>query len=126
MRILIVDDSAQMRRALRSLVGDLADETFEACDGAGALEACRACRPDWVLMDVRMKRMDGISATRLLKSDFPETNVLIMPSFDDPGVREAAADAGACAFVLKDDLLALRRLLSAPAVSRAPPREEGT
>lgn len=112
MRILIVDDSEQMRRAIRSLVGDLADETFEACDGAGALEACRARRPDWVVMDVRMAGLDGIRATRLLKSDFPETNVLIMTSFDDPGVREAAAAAGACAFVLKDDLLALRRVLS--------------
>ena len=103
-----------MRRAIKGLVGDLVEETFEACDGAEALEACRACRPDWVLMDVRMKGMDGISATRLLKSAFPETMVLIMTSFDDPGVREAASAAGACAFVPKDDLLALRRILSAP------------
>jgi DNA-binding NarL/FixJ family response regulator len=103
-------------------VGDLADETFEAFDGAGALEACRACRPDWVLMDVRMAGLDGISATRLLKAAAPETNVLIMTSFDDPGVREAAAAAGACAFVLKDDLLALRRVLSGRPESGEPPR----
>ena len=114
MKILIVDDSAEMRRAIKGLVGDLVEETFEACDGAEVLEACRACRPDWVLMDVRMEGMDGISATRLLKSAFPETMVLIMTSFDDPGVREAASAAGACAFVPKDDLLALRRILSAP------------
>ncbi len=114
MKVLIVDDCEQMRRAIRSLLGDLADETFEACDGAGALEACRASRPDWVLMDVRMAGLDGISATRLLKSDFPETNVLVMTSYDDPGVRAAAVAAGACAFVLKDDLLALRSVLSAP------------
>ena len=113
MKVLIVDDSEQMRRAIRNLVGDLVEEAFEACDGAEALEACRACRPDWVLMDVRMKGMDGISATRLLKSSFPEMNVLIMTSFDDPCVREAATAAGACAFVPKDDLLALRRILSA-------------
>ena len=120
MKILIVDDSEQMRRAIRSLVGDLCEAAFEACDGAGALEACRACRPDWVLMDVRMVGMDGISATRLLKAAFPETNVLIMTSYDDPGVREAAAAAGAYAFVLKDDLLALRRLLSAGSESGEP------
>ena len=117
MRILIVDDSEQMRRTIRSLVGDLADETFEACDGEGALAACRAFRPDWVLMDVRMEGLDGIRATRLLKSALPETNVLVMTSYDDPGVREAAAAAGACAFVLKDDLLALRRVLSPPRAS---------
>ena len=113
MRILIVDDSEQMRRTIRSLLSDLADETFEACDGNGALEACRACKPDWVLMDVRMEGLDGIRATRLLKSALPETNVLVMTSYDDPGVREAAAAAGACAFVQKDDLLALRAVLSA-------------
>ncbi len=113
MKVLIVDDCEQMRRAIRSLVGDLVEEAFEARDGAEALAACRACRPEWVFMDVRMGLMDGISATRLLKSDFPETNVLVMTSYDDPGVRAAAAAAGACAFVLKDDLLALRSVLSA-------------
>jgi two-component system, NarL family, response regulator LiaR len=113
MRILIVDDSEQMRRTIRGVVGDLVEEAFEAGDGAGVLEACRVCRPDWVLMDVRMEGLDGISATRLLKSAFPETNVLVMTSFDDPGVRDAAEAAGARAFVLKDDLLALRRILSA-------------
>jgi CheY-like chemotaxis protein len=97
---------------IRNLLDDLVDETFEACDGAEALEACQACRPDWVLMDVRMVGMDGISATRLLRSAFPETSVLIMTSYDDPGVREAAAASGACAFVPKNDLLALRRILS--------------
>ena len=122
MRILIVDDSEQMRRTIRSLLGDLVEEAFEACDGAEALARVRACRPDWVLMDVRMKGMDGIRATRLLKSDFPGTNVLIMTSFDDPSVREAAAAAGACAFVLKDDLLALRGVLSARPAPGEPPR----
>ena len=113
MRILIVDDSSEMRRTIRCLLGDLADDAFEAGDGSEALDACRACRPDWVLMDVRMAGLDGISATRLVRSAFPETKVLIMTSFDDPGVRAAAAAAGASAFVLKDDLLALRRILSA-------------
>lgn len=114
MRILIVDDSEQMRRTVRSLLGDLVEEAFEASDGSEVLAACRACLPDWVLMDVRMEGLDGISATRELKSSFPETNVLVMTSFDDPVVRDAAEAAGACAFVLKDDLLALRRILSAP------------
>lgn len=112
MRILIVDDSVQMRRTIKSLLRDLVEEAFEAGDGSEALDACRAYLPDWVLMDVRMAGLDGIRATRELKAFFPETNVLIMTSFDDPGVREAARAAGACAFVLKDDLLALRRILS--------------
>ena len=123
MRVLIVDDSKQMRRTIRSLVGDLFEEAFEARDGAEALARMSACRPDWVLMDVRMAGLDGISATRLLKADFPETKVLIMTSYDDPEVREAAAAAGACAFLPKDDLLALRRVLSARPGPHDPPRE---
>jgi DNA-binding NarL/FixJ family response regulator len=114
LRVLIVDDSEQMRRTIKSLLCDLVEEVCEASDGSEALAACRACLPDWVLMDVRMAGQDGISATRELKSSFPDTKVLVMTSFDDPGVCEAAAAAGACAFVLKDDLLALRRILSAP------------
>src|SRR5438270_11917641 len=113
MRILIVDDSEQMRRTIRSLLGDLVEEAFEACDGAEALARVRACRPDWVLMDVRMKGMDGIRATRLLKSDFPGTNVLIMTSFDDPGAHKVTAAAGASAVVLNDDLLAIPCVRSA-------------
>ena len=120
MRVLIVDDCAQLRRAVRSLLCDLVEEAYEACDGAEALDACRGRRPEWVLIDVRMPGMDGISATRLLKAAFPETNVLVMTNFDDPGLREAAAAAGASAFVLKDDLLALRRVLAAR--SGGPPR----
>lgn len=114
MRVLIVDDSGQVRRTIRSLLRDLVEEAFEARDGAEALDACRACRPDWVLMDVRMAGLDGVRATRELKAAFPETNVLLMTGFDGPGLREAAEAAGARAFVLKDDLLALRRILSAP------------
>lgn len=113
MKILIVDDSEQMRRTIKSLLSDLVEEAFEAGDGSEVLAACRACSPDWVLMDVRMAGLDGLSATRELRSSFPGTNVLVMTSFDDPGVRDAAEAAGACAFVLKDDLLALRRILSA-------------
>jgi CheY-like chemotaxis protein len=113
MRILIVDDNEQMRRTIRCLLSDLADETFEARDGNDALAACRACRPDWVLMDVRMEGLDGIQTTRLLKSALPETSVLVMTSYDDPDIRAAAAAAGACAFVQKDNLLSLREVLSA-------------
>jgi CheY-like chemotaxis protein len=112
MRLLIVDDSAQMRRAVRSLLSDLVEEVYEARDGKEALATWRAYRPEWVLMDVRMRGMDGISATRLLKTSFPEAKVFIITSYDDPGLREAAAAAGAFAFVLKDNLLALRRILS--------------
>jgi DNA-binding NarL/FixJ family response regulator len=113
MKILIVDDSEPVRRTIRSFVSDLAEELCEAADGAEAIVACRERRPDWVLMDIQMGGMNGIAATRHLKAAFPETNVMIVTSFDDACLREAATEAGASAYVTKDDLFEVRRILMA-------------
>jgi CheY-like chemotaxis protein len=111
MVLLIVEDNARMRRVMRSCVGDLAESVHECGDGAEALAAYDACRPDWVLMDVRMKRLDGISATRRIKAAHPEANVVIVSNYDDAETREAARVAGASHYVAKEDLLAVRRIL---------------
>ena len=111
MKILIVDDSEQVRRTIRAFVSDLAEELCEAADGVEAIVACRTRRPDWVLMDIQMGGMNGITATRHVKAAFPETRVMIVTSFDDPHLREAATQAGASAYVTKDDLFEVRRIL---------------
>ena len=94
MKILIVDDSESVRRTIRAFVSDLAEDLCEAADGVEAIAACRDRRPDWVLMDIQMGDMNGITATRHLKAAFPETRVMIVTSFDDPHLREAATQAG--------------------------------
>ena len=111
MKILIVDDSESVRRTIRAFVSDLAEDLCEAADGVEAIAACRDRRPDWVLMDIQMGDMNGITATRHLKAAFPETRVMIVTSFDDPHLREAATQAGASAYVTKDDLFEVRRIL---------------
>ena len=108
MRVLIVDDNREMRRTIRSCVCEPADEAFEASDGAEVLEAYRAHRPDWVLMDMRMPHVDGLAATRELKAVFPEARVLIVTNYDDGSLRSSALDAGACGYVLKEKLRDLR------------------
>lgn len=111
MVILVVDDHAEMRRTIRSVVADLAWMVYECAGGAEALDACRAYRPDWVLMDIRMEGMDGLAATRAIARACPGVRVCIVTSYDDRRLREEAARAGACGYVLKDQLLTLRTIL---------------
>lgn len=112
MRLLVVEDNAAMRQMIRKLVGDLTDSITECSDGSEALAAYRACRPEWVLMDLRMKEMDGLAATRQIIADFPEARIVIVTDLDDNGLRTAARRAGACAYVVKENLLELRQLLA--------------
>ena len=110
--MLIVEDNQRMRQLLRRLVNDLADEVIECSDACDALAAYAASQPDWVLMDVVMPGMDGITATRHIKAAFPKANVVIITDYGDAQLRAAARAAGACGYVLKEDLLALRAILS--------------
>jgi CheY-like chemotaxis protein len=111
MKILIVDDSESVRRTIRAFVSDLAEELCEAADGVEAIVACREHQPDWVLMDYQMGDMNGITATRHVKAALPETRVMIVTSFDDVHLREAATEAGASAYVNKNNLLEVRQIL---------------
>ena len=112
MILLIVDDNQQMRRLIRSVVGDMAEAITECCDGSLALAAYAETLPDWVLMDIRMPQVDGITATRQLKSNYPEAHVCIVTDYEDRELREAARDAGAEGYVVKEDLLRLRQVLA--------------
>lgn len=111
MKLLIVDDYAAMRRMIRRVVNDLASDVEECGDGSEALAAYTRSRPDWVLMDIEMSRMDGIAATREILKAFPAAKVVIVSKHDDEQIREAAQEAGACGYVLKDNLIAIRELL---------------
>lgn len=111
MRLLIVDDHAQMRRTIRSILADHADEVLEAEDGDQAVDAFGAFRPDWTIMDLQMPGVGGLEATRrILKMD-PAAQVVIVTENDEPQLKGSAEDAGAVAFVTKDRLLDLHRLL---------------
>ena len=110
--ILIVEDNPQMRRTLCALIGDLASTFYECSDGDAALAAYQRYHPDWVLMDLKMARVDGLTATAALCAADPAARVLIVTSYYDPALREAARQAGACGFVPKENLLELRTLIS--------------
>lgn len=103
-RVILVDDQPLVRAGLRMILGpeDGFDVIAECADGAAALAAVAARRPDLVLMDVRMKGMDGVEATRRLRAAPGSPPVLILTTFDDDDVLSAALRAGASGFLLKD------------------------
>jgi CheY-like chemotaxis protein len=110
--ILLVEDSMAMRRTIKSSLRTLEADFVEIDDGADALAAYTDHHPDWVLMDLQMKEVDGLVATSQIRAVYPDARIVIVTNFDDVQLREAAREAGACEYVLKDDLLALRGIIS--------------
>ena len=103
-RVVIVDDEQLVRMALRLIIDGEPDLTVvaEAADGNAALTVVDEHRPDVVLMDVRMPRRDGLSATRELLTRRPAPHVLMLTTFDSDDLVLGALRAGALGFVLKD------------------------
>lgn len=114
MKIMIVDDHAEIRRLLRSLLEELASEFTECADGAQAVAEFARQRPDWTIMDIAMKGMDGLEATRLIQKQFADSRIVMLTQHDTPQMRAAALEAGACAFISKDNLRQLATILRNP------------
>ena len=111
LKLLIVEDSASVRRLIKSMVAGLAVEITECSDGAEALAAYTCHRPDFVLMDIQTGLVDGITATARIRAADPAARIIMVTDYDQPDLREAAAKAGACAYVVKENLLELVPLL---------------
>lgn len=103
-RILIADDQPMIRKALAALLDGEPDLTVVAgvADGAEALRAVRAYRPDVVLMDLKMPIVDGVAATRQILAELPRTRVISLTTFDHDELVFEAIMAGASAYLLKD------------------------
>jgi DNA-binding NarL/FixJ family response regulator len=113
MNVLIVDDNPAMRGLIKGFIREFAQEIFECADGCEVLDAYRAHLPDWVLMDVEMPKVDGFTATRNLIRKIPAARVVIVTRYDDDELRKEASLAGACGYVLKEDLTALQSVFLA-------------
>jgi DNA-binding NarL/FixJ family response regulator len=103
-RVLLVDDQPLVREGLRRILEPQDGITVvgECEDGDEVVEAVARCRPDVVVMDVRMRRVDGAEATRRLRTDATAPPVLVLTTFDDDDTVAAALGAGAAGFILKD------------------------
>jgi CheY-like chemotaxis protein len=110
--ILIVEDNAAVRHLLCRAVAPVASSIWECADGDTALGVYVNCRPDVVLMDVRMPRIDGLTAMKQIRQFDPAARVVIVTAYDDGALRSAAQEAGSCAYVLKENLLDLAQIVS--------------
>lgn len=119
-RVLIVDDSPDFRKVLKHLLQKEEDVTLvgEAQDGEEAFVLAEQLRPQVILMDIDMPRLNGLEATRQIKSRRPEAKIVIVGIHDEEAYRRAALECGANGFVLKKSLL--RELPSAIAAAAEP------
>jgi two-component system, NarL family, response regulator LiaR len=119
-RLLIADDYDIVRQGVRAFLGDAPDLVVvgEARDGAEALRLARRLRPEVIVMDLRMPELDGLSATRILQQEVPESRVVVFTASSDVAVSEVLR-AGAVGFVCKDERLEdLERAIRAAAVGQ--------
>ena len=103
-RVLVVDDHPVVRSGLIGMlaVTDDIEVVGEAGDGEEALALVESTRPDVVLMDLRMPRRDGVSATGAIVSGYPATKVLVLTTYDTDTDILHAVEAGAAGYLLKD------------------------
>jgi two-component system NarL family response regulator len=115
-RILLVDDHELMREGLRSILEreEGVEIAGECSSGRDAVTLARKLEPDVVVMDVGMKDLNGIDATRQIRSELPKVEVIALSSHSDTRYVSAMLEAGACGYVLKANAYAdLRRALQA-------------
>lgn len=110
--VLIADDNDDVRRMIRSLIEGIDTDVIEAADGGSAIEAFERQRPDWVLMDVNMNPVDGLTAMRRILEKHPDARIIIVSQHQDARTRDTAIAMGAHAFVGKSDLMQLQELLT--------------
>ena len=103
LRILLADDHVTVREGVKMIINAQTDMEVvaEAADGRGAVAEAEAVRPDVVVMDVSMPRVNGLKATEMLKECCPEVKVLALTRHQDDGYLQQLLRAGAAGYVLK-------------------------
>jgi DNA-binding NarL/FixJ family response regulator len=106
-RVLVADDHPIVRAGLATVVSQQLELELvgEAADGAEAVTIVRERRPDVVLMDLRMPRMDGVTAIRAIRAEFPDVRVLALTTYEGDVDIHRALEAGARGYLTKDMLL---------------------
>jgi CheY-like chemotaxis protein len=109
--ILIAEDNAEVRRMIRRLIQDIDASIVECSNGGDAIDAYESNHPDFVLMDINMQPIDGLTAAKEILSRYPGAKIIIVSQHQDTRTREIALSIGVTAFVGKDDLTPLFDLL---------------
>ncbi|MEW5798135.1 MAG: response regulator transcription factor [Bacteroidota bacterium] len=110
MKFLIVDDNAGMREMIRDIICKENDSVMECSDGAEAVSAYPQFLPDYVLMDIEMKGVDGFLATEKIYQDDPQAKIIFITSHNTSAFRAKAKKLRATGFVTKENLSELTHL----------------
>ncbi len=108
MKIMIVENNIKMREMIIRILRNSAlapVELITCSDGHDAVNKYSYFRPDWILMDISLDRMNGLKASNQIRNINRDVKIIIVTQYDDPEYRDAAKEMGAIAFVLKDDLM---------------------
>lgn len=108
MKILLVEDNLKMRFFIKKIIEReivTVEEFYECEDGAEAVELYQKYQPDWVLMDIQLKTIDGFDSTRQILNLDSSAKVIIVTQFDDNEYREQARTIGVAGYILKDNLI---------------------
>ncbi|MBI4376158.1 MAG: response regulator transcription factor [Elusimicrobia bacterium] len=102
-KVLIADDQTLFREGIKDLLEDERgiEVVGEAADGQEAVRMAKKLRPDVILMDIKLPNLDGVAATRAIRSEVPDTNVLILSSFEDEAHVMESIQAGANGYLSK-------------------------
>ncbi|MBI3649019.1 MAG: response regulator transcription factor [Actinobacteria bacterium] len=101
-RVLVVEDDDMMRGALVDLLADFGFSVVgDGSDGLEGVQMAERLQPEVVLMDMRMPKLDGIEATRMIKERDHNVQVVILSAYDDAGLRGGSEDAGATCYLVK-------------------------
>ena len=102
-KVLIADDQALIRESLQIVLSAHHDIEVVAAvgDGLEVLEVLKSCRPDVILMDIRMPKMDGVLCTKQVKEQYPDIKIIILTTFDDDDFIFSALKYGASGYMLK-------------------------
>lgn len=108
---MIVDDNDLMLKEISKSVALKTDTVMECKNGESAVLSCSDFNPDWILMDIRMEKMNGILAAEKIKAVMPDVNIAFVTSYDNYSYRQAAKSLGIEHYFMKTNLLDIRKVL---------------
>jgi YesN/AraC family two-component response regulator len=114
LKILIAEDNDKMRQMIKKTLTDnfnTIEEIYECENGEDAINIYNQYTPDWILLDIKMEPVDGLSAARSIKAKDPRAKIILVTNFDEEEYREEANKISVTAYVLKENLFELTRLL---------------
>jgi DNA-binding NarL/FixJ family response regulator len=111
-KFLIVDDNREFRTLIKEIIAKEGDKCFELDDGLDVNLYYRKYKPDWVLLDIVMKKVNGIKAAEKLLEEFPEARFVFVSGYTEEKYRKKANELGAVGFVSKENLSEIKKILN--------------